>query len=263
MRLDPEQEVRKEVAIHGAEWSSLHGGYFSDPASAAPLLEEVLRAIEVSCPGTVFDLGGGTGFLLGELAKRGFDNSLRLINIDCSGVQLGRSRGGGITTVHRSLSDFRRGEIAPGPKPCLFMMRSVLHYFGEKGLLPILKHLRGQARKGEHFIHQTACFESRREAECLNLLYRLMGTGKWYPAASALAERLESAGWEVRASLPAPTLLLEWRDLMRRYGFDRAGAARIRGKILEEFGEEEGLFEALPEGFRAYLRYRIYGCRAV
>jgi hypothetical protein len=61
------------------------------------------------------------------------------------------------------------------------MMRSVLHYFGKDGLRPVLRHLRAQAKPGEYFIHQTASFERVRDANCLNNLYAMMRTQKWYP----------------------------------------------------------------------------------
>ena len=42
----------------------MHGGYFSDPAIADPFIGFVQKAIDVSKPGVIVDLGGGTGFVL-------------------------------------------------------------------------------------------------------------------------------------------------------------------------------------------------------
>ena len=97
------------------------------------------------------------------------------------------------------------------------MMRSVLHYFGEAGLLPVLLHLHSQAREGEIFVHQTASFEDKRDAACLNALYRHMHSDKWYPTVSELESSMTKAGWRVTDMSPAPALLLTSDDLARRY----------------------------------------------
>ncbi len=66
-----EDFVRKELVVHGQRWASIFDGYFSDPIVARSLVEAVERAIEASCPAVVADLGGGTGFVLAELHRRG------------------------------------------------------------------------------------------------------------------------------------------------------------------------------------------------
>jgi len=65
------------------------------------------------------------------------------------------------------------------------MMRSVSTTW-EAGLLPALLHLHSQARKGEIFLHQTASFEDKWDADCLNALYRHMNSDKWYPQSANL-----------------------------------------------------------------------------
>jgi hypothetical protein len=152
----------------------------------------------------------------------------------------------------------------------LLMMRSVLHYFGEHGLGPALSHLRSQAKGGERFVHQTACFEAEQGAACLNALYHKMRTGKSYPTAGQLHTHLTDAGWrpadaasERAGTQPAPPLELTSRDLARRYGLSPGDVARIRAEMSEQFGQIPGVFELQPGAFTAWLHYRIWSCTAV
>ena len=127
----------------------------------------------------------------------------------------------------------------------------------------MLRYLRDQAKTGEYFVHQTASFDNEREAACLNALYQLMRTHKWYPTADDLRHRLADAGWRVTATDPAPPLLLTSKDLSRRYALDADDIARIREMIAGEFGEMSGVFQLRTSGFQANLHYRIYTCVAV
>jgi hypothetical protein len=141
-------------------------------------------------------------------------------------------------------------------------MRSVLHYLGENGVTPLLRHLRNQAKEGEFFLHQSASFENEEEADCLNALYRYMRTHKWYPTADDLKKRLADSGWSVTATTPAPTLLLKSDDLGLRYALDTSDLVRIRDTMAREFGKMNRVFRITPSGFHADLHYQIYTCMA-
>jgi len=256
------EQINREESVHGKQWGELHGGYFSDPAIAQPFVERAKELLMESRTGVVVDLGGGTGFLLSQLAEQGPCGDLALVNLDGSDVQLASAREAGIKCVRALVADFRRSDVGPEDKRFLFMMRSVLHYFGETGLLPVLFHIHRQARKGEIFIHQTASFEDKRDAACLNALYRHMHSDKWYPTVSELKSSMTKAGWRVTDISPAPTLLLTSDDLARRYALGRDDTMRIRNVMAQEFGGQANAFGVLPNGFWAKLHYRIYTCVA-
>ena len=263
-----DEHIDKEAAVHGQPWDALHGGYFSDPAVAGPLVETVRKAVAEYRPDVVVDLGGGTGFLLSQLAAQGTD--IKLVNVDCSHAQLAVAGQAGISCLRGSVPEFTRRDAAPEGERLLLMMRSVLHYFGQNGLSPVLGHLRSQAKDGERFVHQTACFEEKGDAACLNALYQKMGTGKWYPTIGQLRTRLADAGWrqadagsERTGTHPAPPLELTSEDLAARYGLSRDDVARIGAEMTEQFGETAGVFELRPDGFTAWLHYRICACAAV
>ncbi len=261
------EHIDNEAAVHGQQWETLHGGYFADPAVAGPLVETVRQAVAESRPDAVVDLGGGTGFLLSQLAAQ--CTSARLVNVDCSDAQLAVVGQAGISCLRGSVSEFSRRDAAREGERLLLMMRSVLHYFGEDGLGPVLSHLRSQASDGERFVHQTACFEEQTNAACLNALYQKMRTGKWYPTVGQLHAHQTDAGWrladvdsEPAGTQPAPPLELTSRDLARRYGLSPGDIARIRSEMSDEFGEIDGVFELQPDGFSAWLHYRIWSCTA-
>ena len=255
--------VDRELSIHGRQWEALHGGYFSDAAASIPLIEKVEEFLRRARPQAVVDLGGGTGFLLSQLARRDAAKGLRLINLDCSESQLAEAKEKGLGCLRASIDDFRRKDLAADGESVFFIMRSALHYFGQSGLSAVLRHVRRQARTGEAFVHQSASFESQGEADCINELYRLMRTGKWYPTVDALRRSLASALWRLEDVLAAPALPLESQELARRYGLARSDIVRIRDEIARRFGEIEGVFELSPHGFLARLRYWIYSCVAV
>jgi hypothetical protein len=142
------------------------------------------------------------------------------------------------------------------------LMRSVLHYVGDDGLLPLLHHLRDQSKDGEFFVHQTASFDTDEEAVCINTLYRHMRTRKWYPTVNDLTRRLADAAWRVTATIPAPPLRLTSDDLGQRYALDAREIAHIRDLMVHEFGEANRVFQVTSSGFHASLDYRIYTCAA-
>lgn len=255
-------QIGKEELVHGQQWGALHGGYFSDPAIAQPFVERARDVLMEARPDVVVDLGGGTGFLLSQLDAQGLCGSLSLVNLDGSDVQLASARETGITCVRAMITDFRRSDVGPEDKSFFFMMRSVLHYLGEAGLLPMLLHLHSQAREGEFFVHQTASFKDKGEAACLNALYRQMHTDKWYPTVSELQTSMTKTGWRVLDMSPVPSLLLTSEDLARRYALQKADVMRIRNAMAEEFGGQQNVFGLVPGGFYAKLNYHIYTCVA-
>ena len=161
-----------EKSVHGASWGRMHGGYFSDPAVARPLLDAVRAAWNATHPDAIVDLGGGTGFLLAQLRAAGIGGESRLTVLDDSPPQLAEAAKAGLECMRGSVDAFHRAEAAPTGSRILWIMRSMLHYAGEQGLAPLLKHLRAQAEPGEFWLHQTACFEREEDAACLNALYR-------------------------------------------------------------------------------------------
>jgi len=258
-----EDHIGTEKVVHGRRWGALHGGYFSNPTIARPLVETAKGILAKSPADVVVDLGGGTGFLLSQLASHGVGVGATLVNVDCSEAQLALIDEEGISPVCTSIGGFRRGDAAAEDKRFFFMMRSVLHYIGENGLSPLLRHLRDQAEEGEFFVHQSASFDNEEEAACLNALYRHMRTRKWYPTVNDLKRRLANSGWRVTATIPAPSLLLTSDDIGRRYALHTSDIARIRDMMARAFGEMNSVFRLTPSGFHADLHYRIYTCVAV
>jgi SAM-dependent methyltransferase len=238
----------------------VHEGYFSDPAVAAPLVREVRKAADAIRPDTMVDLGGGTGFLLSRLRAAGVEPGVALVNLDDSSAQLAAAEAAGFPCFHGSVNSFVRRDIGAGEGRCLFIMRSVLHYFGKDGLRPVLRHLRSQARPGDFFVHQTASFHRRRDADCLNDLYRMMRTSKWYPTVAFLRQCLRTEGWDVRKSVPAPPLRLRQEDLRRRYQLDEEDLRRIRARRLRDPHVPKNVFQTTGGEFCAFLHYRIYVC---
>lgn len=252
-----------EIGSHGRTWDTLHGGYFSDPAVAHPLIETVRRHLARVQPDVLVDLGGGTGFVLAQLLACGATPGMTLVNLDYSEAQLAVTGTSGITCMRGSIDEFRRCDLAPDDRRFFLVMRSVLHYFGEDGLVPILRHVRSQARVGEIFVHQTARFPGAREASCINALYRKLRTQKWYPTEADLDDGLTDMGWRILEKRPAPPLGLTSVDLGHRYGLDTHALLQIRVELSREYGEIENVFRLLPDGFVAYLPYQVYVSEAV
>lgn len=248
--------------MQGAAWDSVHLGYFSDPESADVLVETVLETVDRVRPVLIADLGGGTGFILGELARRGLDPRVGLLNLDLSPAQLAAGGRSGIRRLEEATESFQREQLLPGPGTILFIMRSVLHYLGRRGLVPGLRHIRSQMERGEYFIHQTACFDDRRGAACLNAIYAGLRTKKRYPPTAELTKSLLEAGFTVLDQKTCPALELTGEELGRRYGWGRAAIKDLGHRVAERFGRMEGIFRYGPEDFTAWLHYQVFVTRA-
>lgn len=259
--IDEQKNIDREAVVHGVRWNSLHDGYFSDARVAKPLIEAVLLAADVGRPDIIADLGGGTGFVLKLISSNDLCKNNRLVNVDISPEQLAQCDIA-IERFNKPVSHITRSDLKAEEGNLMLLMRSMLHYFGKEGLVPLLGHLRLQLRKEELLVHQTACFESQRDAQCLNLLYEGMRTDKWYPSLAELREILKMNGWHVVDVKSAPPLTLTSSELAERYQLTREDIAGIRKKQMGSFGAKEGVFMPSPEGFTAWLHYFIFTCRA-
>jgi len=253
-----------EHRLYGATWNTLYDGYFADAAVASPLVEAVLDAARSREPAVIADLGGGTGFILGEILRNmdGHAASPRLVCVDIAREQLGCCPEP-ITTLECSVEDLRRDMLASEGESLMLCMRSVLHYLGMMGMKPDLGRLRSVLEKGEHLVHQTICFESEREQEVANLLYELMGTEKWYPTTGYLVEALVEEGFSVTDARPAASLPISSMELERRYGVGHEEMTRI-GMRLEALceGRLSTVYHPSRNGFTVYLDYVVLTCEA-
>jgi SAM-dependent methyltransferase len=257
-----EDSVRREMKIHGTRWESFHHRYFADPEVAEPLTAAILSAIDAARPEVVADLGGGTGFLLRELLRRRPLPGVRLVDVDVSDRQLAACNDERVERLAASASTVARRDLAADDQRLLLVARSLLHYFGCDGLQPLLRHLRGQLHSGELFVHQSACFADDGDAACLNRVYEMMKTEKWYFTVDELEAALGKAGFSLNEVRAAPPLRLDSCDLAERYGLGADLVASIREEVGREFGERLGVFTQSGEGFTAWLHYSIFTCRA-
>lgn len=254
------KQSEREKKVHGLRWNAVHEGYFSDPFVAAPLVRKVHDIANRSKPDTIVDLGGGTGSMLLHLSASGLEPGVQLVDLDDSCIQLDAAKASGFTCFLGSVDSFHRRDIGPEEARFLFMMRSVLHYFGKDGLRRVLRHLRAQTKPSEFFVHQTASFSRQEDADFLNTLYKMLRTPKWYPTVSFLCECLREEGWEVLEVSPAPPLRLKDDALMKRYSLGRAEIQRI-GDLLSRNSSVPGdVFVKTGKGFSAFLHYWLYVC---
>lgn len=250
------------MRVHGSRFASIFDGYFSDPDIALPLVDAVQKAIDVTHPQVVADLGGGTGFVLGELLRRGLQG-VRLVNVEASPKQLAACTDGRIVHLPTSIDSVTRAELHAediGGK-LLLIARAVLHYFGRSSLDPLLRHLKDQLRPGEFFVHQSGAFECQRDADVINHLYTRMDSGKWFFTVDELKSRLEDAGFVVRDVLPAPSLEMSSLDLGERYELGPELMASIGQEIEQLFGKQNVLM-LFGKEFNAYLHSWIFVCEA-
>lgn len=252
--------TENEQKLYGEAWNKAFNGYFSDPRIAAPLVRAVVDVVEASSPMVITDLGGGTGFLLSEIAgSMNPGNAARLVCVDEAAVQLDDCPDG-IDTLDCTVENIERSQLTRDGERLLLCMRSVLHYFGESGLRPLLAHLRSLLEHGECFIHQTICIEDERDRETANLLYLRMDTGKWYPSVVGLTEALEQEGFRVVSTVPAMPLVLTQAELEERYGVGHDRMKEIR-RELQGLPRSSALVEQ-EDGFSIRLDYTVMSCTA-
>jgi hypothetical protein len=254
-------QLINEMSVHGRRWHTVHDGYFADPEVALPFLDTISREILNFKPDVVADLGGGTGFILSELVKRHREAPIKYINIDVSAEQLSECKYDNITSLNASASDMTRDLLVKRDSSLMFIMRSLLHYLGSYGITPFLKHLRAQMKPGEAMIHQTACFESYEDTDCINHLYKMMRTPKWYPTVTSLTQTLIETDWQVVDYKPVPSLCLKSPELAERYNLDSEDITQIRKEMGRTYNRPTVF---IPDGsdFTAFLHYRIFTCRA-
>ena len=257
-----EQSASKVDCIYGRRWNSIHSGYFSDPKVAFPLIEAIKQAIKATSPRVVVDLGGGTGFILKELLKHQDLSNVRLVNVDASPLQLSECMDKCISHLYASVDQVTRSQFQTNGNGLLMIARSLLHYFGYSDLMPLLRHLRSQLKKGEIFVHQSACFENVEDAECLNLVYKMMSSQKWYGTVDNLKSMLHDVGFSVVVVRPADKLPLESSDLSERYQLSPQQRTLIQKEIERLYGQKPEVFTSSATGFTVWLHYYIFTCKA-
>jgi len=145
----------------------------------------------------------------------------------------------------------------------MLIARSILHYFGESNLKDLLHHIRSLLKNGEIFIHQTACFENIIDAECLNEIYKLMGTQKWYTTIDTLKSVLNNVGFQVYDICNASKLQLDSTDLTERYLLNPEQVTLIQKEIEQKYGQKPQIYTCSPNHFIAWLHYNIFSCKAI
>jgi len=253
----------KEETVYGAQWNNVHEGYFSSPEVANALIQKIHEIAYQSRPNKIIDLGGGTGFLLSDLDLADIHQRITLIDLDNSAAQLSIAKSAGLSCVQSSVDTFSRADVGNADQRFLFIMRSVLHYFGKDGLRAAIRHIREQARPGDYFIHQSASFSNSYDADCINRLYNLLNTGKWYPTIDFMKECLLAENWHVEEICPALPLKLRSEDLMQRYHLDDAGINRIGEQLFQNSNCSENILVKTDGGFCASLNYSIYICTPI
>jgi hypothetical protein len=202
----------------------------------------------------------GTSVILSELLKQGQYPGVMLINVDISERQLEKGEDSRILSLHVSVDKITRELLDPGNRPLLFVMRSVLHYFGHNGLRPFLAYPRSQRETGEFFVHQSICFEQECDAERVNLRYQRMRVNKWFPTVNELSTYLRDEGWTVDRISSVPKILATSQDLAERYQLGKKEIFRIRDEISLLYGKAPGVFVVTTDGFNANLAYKIFTC---
>ena len=258
-----EDEVEREQLVHGSKWQVVFGGYFSAPEIARPFLDQIEAALLSAPAQIIVDLGGGTGFILGQLVSQDLvPSSIRLINLDISEEQQHGVEDARIEKMVSSMVEFERSDITGKEERIIFITRSTLHYGGIFGLRPILNHIRQQMRPGEYFVHQTVCHDSPEEALLLNELIERMHSSKWMPPRSTLHRICVEAGFEIEASVYGPTLPVPSKQLASRYGISSAEMENIHQILKKEYPDTD-LIQEDEEGFIVFAPYRILRCKAI
>ena len=74
---------------------------------------------------------------------------------------------------------------------------------------------------------------------------------------------LKRAGFEITTVVPGPPLPLDSASLAQRYHLTPEQVLAIRDELEREFGTERNVFRPEPEGFKSWLHYHIFTCRAI
>ncbi|MEW6359096.1 MAG: hypothetical protein AB1696_22370 [Planctomycetota bacterium] len=258
-----EKSVEREAGVQGSRWSTVHEGYFSNPDVAQPLVNAICRAMKDRAPTVLADLGGGTGFILHQVLAQNPCEGVRVEDVDISTRQLSEDHDPHVVNLAYSAADVTRANLCPRQDDRLmFTMRSLLHYFGHKGSRSLLRHLREQMKPGEVFVHQSACFEDAIGAKCLDRIYAMMKSDKWYTTVDDMAKVLKKEGWAVTKIEAAPPIHLTSADLADRYHLSDADVKAIRDDVASRYGTIPGVFDLTEDGFSSWGHYRIFTCTA-
>ncbi|MFA5203191.1 MAG: class I SAM-dependent methyltransferase [Lentisphaeria bacterium] len=252
-----------ESRFYGKKWDAIHGGYFSNPVMAAPFVETIAAAVRRHRPDAVVDLGGGSGFVLGELAKRDLGGTPRLINVDASPDQLTAAKARGLECLNVPAEKFTRDMALKDGGRLMLVMRSVLHYYQAADHLPFLLHLRRQLQEKELFLHQTLAFASPRETAAINALYALMRTTKAFFTPAEIAAMLATGGFVTPKPRHLHDVPVPSNELASRY---QLGPRDIRA-IIDRVGTLPGTSKVFTvtgtDSFRMFLKYYLFKCTAV
>jgi len=84
------EQIKREESVYGKRWKAVHGGgYFSDPAVAAPLVQKVQEFAGKSNSNVIVNLDGGIGSVLSQFPADGLERGVSLVDLDDSAIQLG------------------------------------------------------------------------------------------------------------------------------------------------------------------------------
>jgi trans-aconitate methyltransferase len=251
-----------ESRFYGKKWDAIHGGYFSDPKMARPFVDMAARAVKKHKPGVIVDLGGGAGFVLGELSKRDLGSAPRLINVDSSAEQLKAAKERGLECLNIPAEKFTRGMAAAPGESLMIIMRSVLHYYKGEEQPVFLRHIRRQMKKNEFFLHQTGSFTTQAEAEAMNQLYRLMRTTKAYFTPGRINAMLQAAGFKTTRPRRVYPVRVPSAELANRYKLTKADIAKIIATIGAYPGTRQVFLAPNPGSFDLWFKYYIFRCAA-
>ncbi|MDP2991453.1 MAG: class I SAM-dependent methyltransferase [Kiritimatiellota bacterium] len=254
-------DVKREAHVHGKLWAKQASGFFSDPNMAKGYVAAIMRVASNDKPSAIADLGGGTGFILGQLIKTGLAENIKLVNIDESDSQLAMCKDPRITPMKGTFESFRRADIVSETGRMMLISRSVLQYGGIFNQKPWLDHVRGQLKPGEWFVHQSGCAEDAEGALALDVLFEQMGVGKWVPHKEAFARLLVQAGFEITDDFPVPAVEMVSEELAVRYGVSPDDLARIEADLRRTCSNRPDLVKFAPSGFAFNFPYRVFLCK--
>ncbi|HNX91061.1 MAG TPA: methyltransferase domain-containing protein [Candidatus Omnitrophota bacterium] len=251
-----------EARFYGKKWDIIHGGYFSDPAKSKYFVGMITAACKKEKPDAVVDLGSGSGFILNEISKRRLGCAPRFIGVDSSEKQLEVCKSRGMGCINASAEKFKRSMAVKKNEKLMLIMRSVLHYMKAKDQPKFFEHLRGQMKKGERFIHQTACFEGRNEVAAMNRCYKLMRTTKTYFTPQDLKKMMAKAGFRTIRCKKTCSVRVESEDLAMRYGLDSDDIKKIIDKVSAMPGGKDIIKRVGDGSFIMNFKYYIFECVA-